>query len=89
MPAKKEDIKTPEVSAAPPAFEEALKRLEALVTEMEAGNLSLDQMIAHFEEGSNLVDLCGKRLNEVERRIEKLVKKDGEITTEPFQADVT
>jgi len=70
-----------------PAFEEALKRLETLVAEMEAGRLSLDQMIAHFEEGSKLVEICGKRLNEVERRIEKLVKKVGEITTEPFETE--
>jgi len=68
-----------------PAFETALKRLETLVEEMEAGDLSLDQMITHFEEGSKLVEVCGKRLNEVEQRIEKLVKKDGEITTEPFE----
>jgi exodeoxyribonuclease VII small subunit len=70
-----------------PAFEEALKRLETLVQEMEAGDLSLDQMISHFEEGSTLVDLCGKRLNEVERRIEKLVKKDGTLQSEPFETD--
>jgi exodeoxyribonuclease VII small subunit len=69
-----------------PSFEEALKRLESLVAEMEAGELSLDQMIQHFEEGSALVEVCGKQLNEVERRIEKLVKKDGELTTEPFEA---
>ncbi|MCC5843836.1 MAG: exodeoxyribonuclease VII small subunit [Verrucomicrobia bacterium] len=87
MPAKKEDTSPETPPQPPPAFEEALKRLETLVAEMEAGSLSLDQMIAHFEEGSNLVDICGKRLNEVERRIEKLVKKDGEITTEPFQTD--
>jgi exodeoxyribonuclease VII small subunit len=66
-------------------FEESLKRLETLVAEMEAGDLSLDQMIAHFEEGSGLVEQCGKRLSEVERRIEKLVKKDGELQTEPFE----
>lgn len=72
------------MSEETPSFEDALKRLEALVTAMEAGNLSLEQMMAHFEEGSKLADLCGKQLNEVERRIEKLVKKDGEITTEPF-----
>ena len=76
---------TPETTS----FEEALKRLETLVADMEAGKLSLDEMIARFEEGSQLVDLCGKRLNEVERRIEKLVKKDGEITTEPFEPDVS
>jgi len=70
-----------------PAFEESLKRLETLVAEMEAGDLSLDQMIAHFEEGSSLVEQCGKRLTEVERRIEKLVKKDGKLETEPFDAE--
>lgn len=68
-------------------FEDALKRLEALVNEMEGGDLSLDQMITHFEEGTGLLEKCGKRLNEVERRIEKLVKKDGKITSEPFETD--
>lgn len=70
-----------------PAFEESLKRLEQLVNEMENGELSLDQMISHFEEGSSLVEKCGKRLNEVERRIEKLVKKKGKITSEPFEEE--
>lgn len=74
-------------ASAPLPFEEALKRLETLVDEMEAGDLSLDQMIAHFEEGSKLADQCGKRLSEVERRIEKLVKKDGAIQAEPFATD--
>lgn len=87
MPAKKEESPPEDPPQTAPAFEEALKRLETLVSEMEAGQLSLDQMIGHFEEGSKLVDLCGKRLNEVERRIEKLVKKDGKITTEPFLTD--
>lgn len=70
-----------------PAFEEALKRLEELVNEMEGGDLSLDQMIRHFEEGTGLLEKCGKQLNEVERRIEKLVKKDGKITSEPFETE--
>ncbi|WFB34475.1 exodeoxyribonuclease VII small subunit [Kiritimatiellota bacterium B12222] len=70
-------------------FEEAMKRLEVLVQQMEGGELSLDQMITHFEEGSALVEKCGQRLNEVERRIEKLVKKDGEIRSEPFDPEPT
>lgn len=69
------------------SFEDSLKRLEQLVNEMEGGELSLDQMITHFEEGTSLVEKCGKRLNEVERRIEKLVKKDGKITSEPFEQE--
>jgi exonuclease VII small subunit len=44
-------------------------------------------MIARFEEGSALSDLCGKKLSEVERRIEKLVRKDGQISTESFKPE--
>lgn len=66
-------------------FESSLERLEAMVEEMESGKLSLEQMIQHFEEGSKLVALCSGKLNEVEQKIEKLVKKGGILTTEPFQ----
>lgn len=70
----------------PPRFEEALARLETVVKEMESGELSLEKMMAHFEEGSKLVKFCGKQLDEVERKIEVLVKRDGEIVAEPFEA---
>ena len=65
-------------------FEESLERLEKLVAEMEEGSLNLGKMIEHFEEGTKLVDLCSKKLNEVELKIEKLVKKDGELKEVPF-----
>jgi exodeoxyribonuclease VII small subunit len=68
-------------------FEKSLERLEAIVEEMESGDLSLEQMIKHFEEGSKLVTLCSGKLNEVEQKIEKLVKKGGELTTEPFEPE--
>ncbi len=67
-------------------FEKSLERLEAIVEEMESGELSLEQMIKHFEEGSKLVTLCSGKLNEVEQKIEKLVKKGGALTEEPFEA---
>jgi exodeoxyribonuclease VII small subunit len=66
-------------------FEKSLERLEAIVEEMESGELSLEQMIKHFEEGSKLVTLCSGKLNEVEQKIEKLVKKGGTLTAEPFE----
>ena len=68
-------------------FEKSLERLEAIVEEMESGDLSLEQMIKHFEEGSKLVTLCSGKLNEVEQKIEKLVKKGGVLTTEPFKPE--
>ena len=70
-----------------PDFEKALARLEALVKEMESGTLSLDRMMACFEEGSQLVKVCDLKLNEVEKKIEKLVKKGERIATEPFSPD--
>ncbi len=66
-------------------FEKSLERLETLVNEMESGTLPLEEMIKHFEEGSKLVTLCSKKLTEVEQKIEKLVKKDGELTEVPFE----
>lgn len=66
------------------SFEDALAKLEKIVEEMDSGKLDLDKMVAHFEEGSKLIKTCTAKLNEVERKIEKLVKKDGEIVTEPL-----
>lgn len=66
-------------------FESNLKRLEEIVKSMESGTLDLDQMIAAFEEGQKLVKSCTTTLNEVEQRIEIIVKNSqGEMTTEPF-----
>ena len=70
-------------------FEKSLERLEELVGEMEGSELSLEEMIKHFEEGSKLVNLCTKKLNEVEQKIEKLVKKDGELKEVPFETEET
>lgn len=67
-------------------FEKALARLEEIVEAMEGGDLPLDRMIAYFEEGNALIRQCGRQLDEVEQRIEKLVRKGDEITTEPLDA---
>ncbi len=66
-------------------FEPALEELESLVKEMEEGAMGLDQMVAAFERGQKLVQHCTKRLNEVERRIDQLVRgADGNATTKPL-----
>jgi len=69
----------------PVDFEKSLERLETLVNEMETGNLPLEEMIKHFEEGSKLVTLCTKKLTEVEQKIEKLVKKGDGLAEAPFE----
>ena len=66
-------------------FEAALKRLETIVEEMEAGETDLDTMIASFEEGQKLVKFCTAKLNEVEKKIEKIVKDgSGGASVEAF-----
>jgi exodeoxyribonuclease VII small subunit len=67
------------------SFEKALERLETLVGEMESGALNLEKMMACFEEGTELVKFCAQKLNEVEKKIEILTKKDDSIVAEPFQ----
>ena len=68
-----------------PSFEESLARLESIVASMESGDLGLDDLIARFEEGPKLIARCQKRLTEVERRVEALVKSaDGTVSTAPF-----
>jgi exodeoxyribonuclease VII small subunit len=57
-------------------FEKALEKLEKIVSSMEDNQLSLDEMMKHFEEGKKLSDYCGKKLNEFEKKIEILVKEN-------------
>ena len=67
-----------------PGFEKSLERLETIVREMESGALSLEKMMKHFEEGMGLVRVCSAKLNEVERKIELLVKQGDQTTLAPF-----
>lgn len=65
-------------------FEQALERLETIVREMESGELSLETMMARFEEGQKLVKSCGETLSQVEKRIEILVKEGEKVVAKPF-----
>ena len=56
-------------------FEEAMERLEKITEELEQGNLSLDGALAKFEEGMKLISFCEKRLDEVEKKIQVLIKE--------------
>ena len=67
-------------------FETALARLEAIVSELESGELALEQSLKLFEEGVKLARLCNARLEEAERKVEVLLKdKAGNLVKEPFQ----
>ncbi len=59
-------------------FETSLRKLEALVGEMESGALSLDEMMKRFEEGRALVTFCTAELDAIRQRIEKVVSAPNE-----------
>jgi exodeoxyribonuclease VII small subunit len=59
-------------------FEQALEELEDVVEKLESGELSLEESLTAFERGVGLVKFCNQKLNEVEKKIELLVKdKEG------------
>lgn len=66
-------------------FEEALSKLEALVSTMEAGDLSLEQSLKAFEEGVKLTRECQSQLAEAEQRVHKLMEQDGELRSVDFE----
>ena len=62
------------------AFEVALEELEAVVEQLESGELSLEDSLAAFEKGVGLVKYCNQKLTEVEKKIEVLLKdKEGKL----------
>ncbi len=65
-------------------FEEALEKLEEIVKRMEAGEMTLEESLKAFEEGIKLARFCAKKLDEADRRVELLLRKEGELVTKPF-----
>jgi exodeoxyribonuclease VII small subunit len=67
-------------------FENALSRLEAIVGQLEKGELPLEQALQLFEEGMNISRFCNDKLSESERKVEILLKnKEGRLVEQPFQ----
>ncbi|MBS0594632.1 MAG: exodeoxyribonuclease VII small subunit [Rubrivivax sp.] len=57
---------------AAPSYEQALAELERLVQAMEAGQLPLDQLLAGYRRGAELLQLCRERLQAVEEQVKLL-----------------
>ena len=69
-------------------FEEALQKLEAIVAKMEEGDLPLEEALKAFEEGVRLARICTGKLDEAERKVEKLIRDQaGKIQTTPFSEE--
>ena len=53
----------------PASFEQALAELEALVSQMESGQLPLEQSLAAYKRGAELLQYCQKSLADVEQQV--------------------
>jgi len=71
-------------------FEEAINKIEEIISKLEAGETPLEESLKLFEEGMNLIKFCQKKLDEVEQKIEMLVKNErDEFETRPFDPSLS
>ena len=70
------------------SFEENMEDLEKIVSELENGDLNLDDSVAKFEEGIKISKECNKILEEAEKKITILLNKDGDIEEDNFEGNL-
>ncbi len=71
------------------SFEESMTQLEKIVAKLEKGEVSLDESIALFEQGTRLAMDCSKILDQAEQSIVRLTKgADGNPQEQPMELDV-
>ena len=62
-------------------FEQAMEKLEAIVSEIEEGKVSLEASIEKYAEGIELIKQCRGILDKAEQKIQVLAKGEGESLT--------
>ena len=68
-----------------PDFEAALAELEALVEQLERGELSLEHSLRDFERGVQLARSCQQALKGAELKVQQLVEQNGQLRLEGFE----
>jgi exodeoxyribonuclease VII small subunit len=69
------------------SFEEALRELEAVVGQLESGNVELDKSIGFYERGAELKAHCEAQLARAQARIDQITRaENGTAETKPFDA---
>lgn len=66
------------------SFETGLAKLENITKELENGDLSLEDSLKYFDEGVKLAEYCNSKLNDAQRKVEILLKKDNSLEPVAF-----
>jgi len=70
-------------------FEDALNKLEKIVSKLEEGDIPLEESLKLFEEGIRLSRFCNQKLDEAEKKVEILLKdKNGTLRPRPFDSSI-
>jgi exodeoxyribonuclease VII small subunit len=69
-------------------YEQSIQKLEALVRNLESGNLPLDEALSAFQEGVGLVKQCQSLLSQAEQKVDLLIKAGSDqVETKPFPTE--
>jgi len=71
-------------------FEDALSQLESIISQLENGDLPLEESLKLFEEGMKLSRFCNQKLNEAQKKVEVLLKGNGgDVELRTFEPEET
>ena len=76
-----------DVKAKKESFEEKIKKLESIVSELESGDVDLDSAILKYTEAMQLSKECSLKLTEVTEKVNKILNENGKL--EDFSVDET
>lgn len=68
-------------------LEEDIKKLQKIVDDLSGGKLTLGEALKKYEEGIRLAESCSQTLQDAERKVESLMKKDGKFSLQEFPED--
>ena len=69
------------------SFEAAIRELEAIVNQLESGDLELEQSLSLFERGIELTRLSQARLQDAEQKVQILMEKQGQLELQDFSPE--
>jgi len=70
------------------SFEDSMNELKEIVDKLQTGNLPLEESIKLFQEGTKLIALSHKKLDQIQKKVKLLIEeKNGELTTKDFDTE--
>ncbi|WP_087971638.1 exodeoxyribonuclease VII small subunit [Oceanobacillus rekensis] len=69
------------------SFEEAMEKLETIVSKLEEGDVPLEKAINYYQDGMELSKICGDKLKNVQEKMTKIMNEQGELEAFDVQGE--